>query len=688
MRYSATISVTTLICAAVFVGRGTGQSLALWSPSSQTVSASDANFPVVVVSGIHARSLAIQANGAGEGSLRGARLYFTAADEPYNLLALRHLPAAQDWKSVSSGEGITRIAGIGTPGSLGDGGPAEAAELNLWLDSVAMRSGVAVAADGSVFIADTQNGTIRRIAGLNSSEPGVIRSIAGKWGPQQRVGLTAPMGLALDRMGTLYVADHGANAVLRLKNAAASIGGGLELVANIAQPASIAVTMDGKKLYAASPETGRVFALDLSTQNLQEAFAPAETSLPRSSETGTWVDLTGCARSFCPAGLAVDGAGVLFIADAVGNRILRLDSVHREVASLSFALSTPGDISFDSEGNLFVAEQGRARVLKIAGLGATANSVTLSPAATDFGIEPTHGTSPTSAFTLTNGASTALAGLNVSSFQGSNPGDFQTVSSSCLTSLAPSASCLINVVFAPTAAGPRTAQLAVTYTGAVNPLTTDLSGAGADYNLELAANQSFAATVAAGNKATYNLQLTADSNFPVGSPYTAAFVCPPIAAPTATVIPAGDLGPMTTCNFMPPTVSISPGTATSLSLVIETTSRSTGVLGSVPGFPGNWLGGNRWLSPFAPALVAIMIFIYSSVRRAALMAKTSSSIRLAYCVLLLTAAALITSCGGGGPRILGTPAGTANFLIQATVQNAQGSTLNATRSLPLQLTVQ
>lgn len=688
MRPSVIICVAALSFAAVFVSRGAGQSSALTSPSNQASPTSTANSPLVVASGIHARSLATHADGAIEGSIHGARLYFTAADEPNKLLALQQQLAAENLKPSSSGEGFTTVAGIGTPGSLGDGGPAKSAELNLRLDSIAMRSGVAVAADGSVFIADTQNATIRWIAGPNTSEPGVIRSIAGKWGPRQAVGLIAPMGLALDRAGTLYIADHGANAVLRLKSAGTSITATLELVASIAQPASIAGTPDGKKLYVASPETGHVFALDLDTHSLQDAFASTRSSIPHKSETGVGVALAGCARSFCPAGLAVDGAGTLFVADAVGNQICRLDSGNHEIKILPFGLKTPGDISFDSDGNLFIAEQGRARVVKIVGLGVPVNSVTLSPAATDFGVEPTHGTSPAFSFTLTNGTATALAGLNVNNFQGADPGDFQTISSSCLASLAPSATCLINVGFAPTAAGTRVAQLAVTYTGAANPLTADLTGTGADYNLGFAANQSFAATVVAGNKATYNLQITADSHFPAGSPYMAAFVCPPIAAPTATVIPAGDLGPMTTCNFMPPTVTITPGMTTQFSLVIETTSRSTGVLGSVPGFFGNWLGGHRRLFPLLPALLAIVIIVSSSVRRPTPVAKVTARTRLAYCLLLLTAAALITSCGGGGPRILGTPAGTANFLIQATVQNAQGTSLNVTRSLPLQLTVQ
>jgi hypothetical protein len=56
--------------------------------------------------------------------------------------------------------------------------------------------------------------------------------------------------------------------------------------------------------------------------------------------------------------------------------------------------------------------------------------------------------------------------------------------------------------------------------------------------------------------------------------------------------------------------------------------------------------------------------------------------------VFLTIAAIAAGCGGGGPQILGTPTGTANFLVQATVQNAQGTPLNVTRSVALQLIVQ
>ena len=54
----------------------------------------------------------------------------------------------------------------------------------------------------------------------------------------------------------------------------------------------------------------------------------------------------------------------------------------------------------------------------------------------------------------------------------------------------------------------------------------------------------------------------------------------------------------------------------------------------------------------------------------------------------IAVAALVDGCGGGGPTILGTPTGTTDFLVQATVQNAQGTSLNVTRGLALELIVQ
>ena len=169
---------------------------------------------------------------------------------------------------------------MGQAGSLGDGGAATSAQLDLAADSLVERSGIAVAADGTIFIADTQNSTIRSVGAAASSEPGVIRSVAGRWAARQNIALGQPMGIAVDRAGNLYIADYSAGAVDVLSAAT----GQLSTLAQVISPASIAVTPDGSEVFVASPATGAVFAVSASTGSIAAVggFAPAA---PASSST-------------------------------------------------------------------------------------------------------------------------------------------------------------------------------------------------------------------------------------------------------------------------------------------------------------------------------------------------------------------------------------------------------------------
>ena len=164
------------------------------------------------------------------------------------------------------------VAGVGQAGSLGDGGPAASAQLDLAADSLVERSGIAVAADGTIFIADTQNSTIRSVGAASSSEPGVIRSVAGRWAARQNIALGQPMGIAVDRAGNLYIADYSAGAVDVLSAAT----GQLSTLAQVISPASIAVMPDGSEVFVASPATGGVFAITASTGSIAavSGFAP------------------------------------------------------------------------------------------------------------------------------------------------------------------------------------------------------------------------------------------------------------------------------------------------------------------------------------------------------------------------------------------------------------------------------
>jgi sugar lactone lactonase YvrE len=663
--------------------RGTGDASPSSSPSQTNLSGSVANPPVVISSRLSPRSLAVASNASTSDDAASASLYLTRADQPNRLFAQGLSAATGRPEAAGSGAKLAPIAGIGEAGSLGDGGPASAAQLSLKLDSLLMRSGIAVARDGTIFISDTRNATIRRIAGSASTEPSIIRSIAGRWAPREDVELVEPMGIALDRAGNLYIADHGANDVLVMRAATSQTPGSVEMLAHVAQPAAISTASDGAKVYVSSPESGAVFAIDTRSREIQTlagiASQPSACAASVTSKEGQ--------SEVCPAGLAVDGGGNIFIADSLANRIIRVDAKTSRITVAATQVATPGEIIFDAAGNLFVADQGHNRVVEFPALGQPANTVTLLPLSNDFGVEPTGGTSPAAPFMLTNSTSAALTDLVVTNFQGANPLDFQTLSSSCTPTLAANSSCTINVAFVPATVAARSAQLAVTFAGAP-ALTADLTGVGADFRLGLAGTQNMSVTVLAGMSATYNLQLMPDSNFPTNSPYMVTFVSPPIASPNQSNVPPGDLPALTATTFMPASLMVTPGTVVPFTFTVETTSRVTGILGSIPGSVGD-KPRNLWRPPLFPALaIFLAMALFTAFSAAA--SRGAKRLRLAsIAVLFLAVAGLIGGCGSGGKsKIIGTQPGTTNFRIQATVQNAQGASLNAAREFPLQIVVQ
>jgi sugar lactone lactonase YvrE len=118
---------------------------------------------------------------------------------------------------------ITTVAGTGTAGYYGDGGPATNAQLQN-------PDGVALDADGNLYISDSGNQRIRRVNTL-----GVITTFAGSGsagysgdgGPAASASLNRPRGVALDPGGNLYIADQGNNRIREVALAAspAAVGG-------------------------------------------------------------------------------------------------------------------------------------------------------------------------------------------------------------------------------------------------------------------------------------------------------------------------------------------------------------------------------------------------------------------------------------------------------------------------------
>jgi len=154
----------------------------------------------------------------------------------------------------ASNQVISTLAGNGTAGFSGDGGPAANASLNY-------PSGIAVDATGTLYIADRFNSVIRQV-----SSTGIINTIAGQAGqPGFNDGagsgssFSAPYDVAVDQGGTVYVTDAANNRIRRIatdgprtvttlagNGSGAFMGdGGSALNAGLLGPASITVTGSG-----------------------------------------------------------------------------------------------------------------------------------------------------------------------------------------------------------------------------------------------------------------------------------------------------------------------------------------------------------------------------------------------------------------------------------------------------------
>jgi len=548
------------------------------------------------------------------------------------------------------------VAGSGDFGSLGDGGAATSAQLGLATSSSFADSGIAIASDGSIFVADTQNSTIRRVAGAQSSEPGVIRSIAGRWAGEQNITLAQPIGIAVDRAGNLYISDR-AMGTLDLLH---SDTGALESLAHIASPSAIAVSLDGKEVFVASPDMGSVFAVDIRSRSMRTVMAPDTSSDTTGTQACVPSDISAQMSRPCPAGLAVDGAGNLFVSDATAGEILRFDARTRAASTVLENLKQPGAIAFDEQGrNLYIAEQGANRILVAQALGAPLANFVITPAGpVTFSNEPVGGTSAPIQFVVTNNTSAVVSGLQITSPPpASAHADFSLQNTSCQGTLAAGASCNISVTFTPTNVGSGlSSTIALTDAAGDSLPSVALSGTGTDYQLQLANGQAQELTVTAGNSVTYTFQAVALSGFGQNGEKV-SILCP------------DNLPAQTTCSANPASVSPTVGSPAAFSLTFGTTAPSHA------GAPLPFVGPGAF-----PRILLAMVGILAV---AALRRVRFPRVAMITCVAVIAFA----GCHHKATTVGGTPAGAVSMTVQGAAMSSNGTPLNASRGLTFMLDV-
>jgi uncharacterized protein (TIGR03437 family) len=217
-------------------------------------------------------------------------------------------------RMVSKGV-ITTVAGNGRGGYSGDGGPATGAQLNQpW--------GVAVDSAGNLYIADTGNDRVRKVSNgvLTTVAGNGTMGFSGDGGPATSAGLWAPTAVALDSSGNLYIADDDNYRVREVSNGVITTfaGNGTPGLGGDGGPASSAQIGPWSLAFDSADN---LYITDV--VGVRKVSGGVITTLAGNWTQGFRGD-NGPATSaefYSAEGVAVDPAGKVYVADAYNHRI-------------------------------------------------------------------------------------------------------------------------------------------------------------------------------------------------------------------------------------------------------------------------------------------------------------------------------------------------------------------------------
>lgn len=270
---------------------------------------------------------------------------------------------------------ITTIAGNGTPGYSGDGGPAVKAQLNKPHE-------IRFGPDGALYISDMSTHTIRRVdmqSGVISTFAGTGKpGFSGDGGPATAAQMKDPIAIQFGPDGKLYLCDIGNNRVravdLKTNIITTVCGSGKKEPTPDGAPFSPDTPLNGPRTidfdhegraWIALREGNALYSADLKTGKLSHIAGTGKSGFSGNGGPAKAAQLAG------PKGLAIAPDGRVFIADTESHSIRVVDprsgrievvcgngkkGAGKDGRAADCQLSRPHGVFFDKDGTLYIGD--------------------------------------------------------------------------------------------------------------------------------------------------------------------------------------------------------------------------------------------------------------------------------------------------------------------------------------------